>query len=391
MKNKSHNRLFKQPTANHSKVTFAFQWLVVAIVVGILLTTVASADVILHAFNWHYKTIKDRADEIVNIGYKMVLVAPPLHTDGDQWWARYQPQDYRVIDGPLGNKEDFKAMIDELSNKGVVVYADIVLNHMANESWKRNDLNYPGSEVLNDYKNFRDYFEKQKLFGNLDDNLFGPNDFHPEKCIMDYKKVDDVQKNRLCSSQGDRGLPDLKPNDWVVEQQKTYLGKVKDLGVKGFRVDAAKHMTNSHINEVFTADIKSGMHIFGEVITWGAKGDDEYEKFLKPYLKDTGHGAYDFPLFHTIKSAFQIKGTMSTFVDPLAFELSLEPSRAITFVITHDIPNNDMFRSNILDPQDEHMAYAYVLGRDGGVPLVYSDKVRKGRDRQIINKREEIL
>jgi hypothetical protein len=27
-----------------------------------------------------------------------VLVAPPLKSEGSAWWARYQPQDYRVID-----------------------------------------------------------------------------------------------------------------------------------------------------------------------------------------------------------------------------------------------------------------------------------------------------
>ncbi len=45
----------------------------------------------------------------------------------------------------------------------------------------------------------------------------------------------------------------------------------------------------------------------------------------------------------------------------------------MTFVVTHDIPHNDGFRYLILDPQDEHLAYAFVLGRDGGVPLIYSD------------------
>jgi alpha-amylase len=45
----------------------------------------------------------------------------------------------------------------------------------------------------------------------------------------------------------------------------------------------------------------------------------------------------------------------------------------VTFVVNHDIPHNNGFRSWLLDPQDEHLAYAYILGRDGGVPLVYSD------------------
>lgn len=36
-------------------------------------------------------------------------------------------------------------------------------------------------------------------------------------------------------------------------------------------------------------------------------------------------------------------------------------------------PHNDGFRSWLLSPQDEHLAYAYILGRDGGVPLIYCD------------------
>lgn len=52
---------------------------------------------------------------------------------------------------------------------------------------------------------------------------------------------------------------------------------------------------------------------------------------------------------------------------------ALPGSRAVTFAITHDIPTNDGFRYQILNPTDEKLAYAYLLGRDGGSPLVYSD------------------
>lgn len=45
----------------------------------------------------------------------------------------------------------------------------------------------------------------------------------------------------------------------------------------------------------------------------------------------------------------------------------------MTFVVNHDIPHNEVFRSWLLDPQDEHLAHAFILGRDGGVPLIYSD------------------
>ena len=84
-------------------------------------------------------------------------------------------------------------------------------------------------------------------------------------------------------------------------------------------------------------------------------------------------GAYDFPLLNTIKRAFGFGQSMNQLVDPYAFGQALYPFRALTMPITHDIPNNSGFRYLLLDPTDEKLAYAYILGRDGGEPMVYSD------------------
>ncbi|KJU82475.1 secreted protein [Candidatus Magnetobacterium bavaricum] len=349
--------------------------------VYLLLSSYSHADVILHAFNWKYSTVKDRAREIAELGYKKVLVAPPMLTRGDEWYQRYQPMDYRVIDGPLGNKEDFVTMINELGKYKVVVYADIILNHMANRDWYQYDQNYPGDKILEEYRNKKDYFDKQKLFGDLNNNLFSSSDFHqPGKCIGDYNNIGDVQYNRLCGGGKDRGLPDINPTNWVVEQHRNYLFALKDLGVKGFRIDAAKHMTNYQITKIFAADVVSGTQTFGEIITGGGAGTDEYTYFLEPFLRTTGLGAYDFPLFASIRRAFQPDGTLSSLVDPLTYGQALATDKAITFAITHDIPNNDGFRYQIMPTQDEHMAYAYILGRDGGVPMVYTDNNESNKD-----------
>jgi alpha-amylase len=45
-----------------------------------------------------------------------------------------------------------------------------------------------------------------------------------------------------------------------------YLKALKHLGIKGFRIDAAKHMSNEHIKAVFTPSILANTHVFGEVI-----------------------------------------------------------------------------------------------------------------------------
>lgn len=356
--------MFKQPFSRFIRIALFF---------CATLSVSAQADVILHAFNWTYADVEAKATEIANLGYKKVLVSPAYKSTGSQWWARYQPQDLRTIDSPLGDKTAFVSMINALQAQGVEVYADIVLNHMANESSQRSDLNYPGSAVLSQYASNSSYYAGQTLFGNIANNFISASDFHAAGCITNWNDPADVQYWRLCGGGGDTGLPDLDSNSWVVQQQQAYLSALKSLGVKGFRVDAAKHMTNYHINAIFTSSIKSGMHVFGEIITSGGSGDIGYDNFLAPYLNNTDHGAYDFPLFSQMRSALGYGGSMSQLVDPGAYGQALPNSRAVTFSVTHDIPNNSGFRYQIMDPTDEVLANAYLMGKDGGVPMIYSD------------------
>ena len=90
------------------------------VLIGAALSTLSYqsyADVILHAFNWTYDDVAAKAQEIADLGYTKVLVSPAYKSTGDQWWARYQPQDYRVIDNPLGDTADFQAMVNALNAK----------------------------------------------------------------------------------------------------------------------------------------------------------------------------------------------------------------------------------------------------------------------------------
>lgn len=341
------------------------------------------ADVILHAFNWRYADVQARAAQIESAGYRIVLVSPAYRSEGNEWWGRYQPQDFRLIDNPLGNTTSFRNMVQALQARGIRVYADVVMNHMANESFRRSDLNYPGSRVLGIYAGNANFYNGLKLFGDLRFNVLSGSDFGQARCIGDYNNVWEVQNWRLCGGSGDAGLPDLVGNSYVIGQQQQYLQALKNLGVRGFRIDAAKHMPASYINAVLTPSIKSGMHVFGEVITNGGSGTTEFDRFLTPYLRDTDHGAYDFPLHNQMRQAFGFGGRMSQLVDPLAFGQALQPSRAITFTVTHDIPNNSGFRYLIMDPTDETLAYAYIFGRNGGVPMLYSDNNESGDNRWV--------
>jgi alpha-amylase len=334
----------------------------------------AKADVVLHAFDWPYTRVTEHASEIARLGYKAVLVVPPVKSGSDcAWYFRYQPQDYRVIDHCRGNTETFKAMVIALRDQNVKVYADIVLNHMANE--RDGALDFPGRFALKDYSQRRAYFAQQRLFGDLKKNFLGPIDFHEARCITDYTDVYQVQNWRLCGDAGDRGLPDLSPNPWVIKQQRLYIGVLNAYGVEGYRIDAAKHMSNDHLRAVFSPELIGNRRLYAEIITGGGVGNIDYGRFLSPFLRDmpSNFAAYDFPLLNTIKRAFAFGASLNQLVDPLASGQALDPFRALTMPITHDIPNNSGFRYLLLDPTDEKLAYAYLLGRDGGEPMVYSD------------------
>ncbi|KJY84583.1 alpha-amylase [Vibrio galatheae] len=336
-----------------------------------------ATDVILHAFDWPYEMVEQRAEQIHQAGYKYVLVSPPMKSlkreTGTQWWQRYQPQDYRVIDNQLGNTETFKSMLEALSSFGVGVYADVVFNHMANESSLRSDLVYPNASDLLAYQKQFEYYQKQRLFGDLSQPLFDHENFVEAFGIEDWEDRWQVQNGRITGGPSDPGLPTLRVCDHVVEQQQAYLKALKALGVKGFRIDAAKHMTLEHLKRVWSEEICQGIHIFGEIITSGGATQPEYELFLQPYLAETRLGAYDFPLFQTLYDALQGEGSLKALVDPYCFGQALSESRAITFTITHDIPNNDVFANLVMSETQEWLGYCYLLGRDGGVPLIYTD------------------
>ncbi|WP_439651430.1 alpha-amylase family glycosyl hydrolase [Photobacterium atrarenae] len=345
-----------------------------------------ATNVILHAFDWPYHRVTAHAQAIADAGFKAVLVSPPMKSlrasPATPWWQRYQPQDYRVIDNQLGNTEDFRQMTASLKALNLEVYADVVFNHMANESKTRCDLHYPDQTVLRDYQQQAAHYESLKLFGDLSEPLFTEQDFVSAFPIRDWTDPWQVQHGRISGGQEDPGLPTLSCNENVVKAQQAYLRALKTMGVSGFRIDAAKHMTLTHLKQVWDAEIADGVHIFGEIITDGGATREEYELFLKPYLEQTSLGAYDFPLFHALFKVFEQQGSMAELINPYSVGQALAFDRAITFAVTHDMPNNDVFLDQVMCEENEQLAYCYLLGRDGGSPLIYADLDTSGLSNQ---------
>lgn len=324
-------------------------------------------DVILHAFDWRYADIASNAKQIAGLGYGAVLIPPPLYSrddeSGREWWNRYQPKDYRILRSFLGNKRDLELAIAALHAKGVRVYADVVFNHMANEQ-RPDPRNFPGEAELQRYQLEHGEFEKDWLYGNLNVGLFSPWDFNQDGDIQDWTDLHEATEHSLS------GLPDLELNQWVIDQQRACLGALNAMQIDGYRIDAMKHLPESHLRNVFETAEMAGKYVFGEALT---SNDLEEAAFLWPLLDIPNLSFYDFPLHETLRRTFSPGGSMRELVDPAAFGQALPWWQAVTFSVTHDMPNNEGFRGVMLQPQDEYLANVYLLGRDGGVPLIYTD------------------
>ena len=93
--------------------------------------TADNRNVIVQLFNWRFNDIKDAMPTLRALGYSHVHVSPAQKSNERvwEWWGRYQPVDYTVIEGPLGSEAEYKQMNDAAASNGIQIIADVVLNH----------------------------------------------------------------------------------------------------------------------------------------------------------------------------------------------------------------------------------------------------------------------
>jgi alpha-amylase len=98
---------------------------------------------IFHAFDQHYLDVEGFVCDLAEQGYSHIQIAPAQKSNpSDQWWARYQPVDYRLIEGK-GSEGDLEKLVEKAHSCGIKVIADVVFNHMANLEEFRS-LDFPG-------------------------------------------------------------------------------------------------------------------------------------------------------------------------------------------------------------------------------------------------------
>jgi len=307
----------------------------------------AEAGVYVHLFEWKWTDVARECETFLGPkGYTAVQVSPPNeHITGTQWWTRYQPVSYR-LDSRGGTRAQFVDMVQRCNAAGVSIYADLVINHTASYG-SGSSTGVAGTP-----------------WSTRSHPMYSYNDYHvsPICTISNYQDAGNVQNCDLS------GLPDLNTGSSYVQQTlANYINDLTAVGVKGFRVDAGKHMSPGDFSGIRNR-MSGAPFIFLEVIDLGGEAVTASQYFG---LGSVTEFKYSAKIGEQFKVG-QLKN-LSTFGESWGF---MSSAKAVVFTDNHDNQRgHGAGGANILTHKDGSLytlSNVFLLGWPYGYPQVMS-------------------
>lgn len=241
--------------------------------------------VTLHCWNWSFAEIEAHLDAIQAAGYTAIQTSPvqPVKEStanskvGTHWWVYYQPVDFKINDAAgnaLGTKAELAHMISAAHAKGLKVIVDVVANHLANETGNNLSPAIP------------EYLRQDAYWHDITTNI--------------ANWTDRYDMTQHCMD----GLPDLNTaNKELQGYVLSFLKDCVDLGVDGFRFDAAKSIETPDDDASFASDFwptvvngvseyaagkGKSLYFYGETLDDIAIAASAYTKYMS--ITDNGWG-----------------------------------------------------------------------------------------------------
>lgn len=314
--------------------------------------------VILHAFTWKYNDITSSLNEIKDAGYRIVQTSPVTQpkSNGVKWEYFYQPLSYSISnDSPLGTKKDLETLCTEAHKLGISVIVDIVFNHMATTGSTDKDGFYEVDPQVANYEPYI-YENRNTLFHHIKNP-------HGSGIV----------------TQQYNGLPDIDTsNSYVQERSLSLLKECIDVGVDGFRFDAAKHIETPEDPDypssfwVNTLEVakdyyknKTGNDLFayGEILNDLEGGRSDYSIYTK-YMKIT-----DNSYCSSVSNSIFGKRDGSIAANASYTKGNTEASKLITWYESHDT-----YLSSTSNIEDRFVAraWAVIASRNDTNPLFFA-------------------
>lgn len=338
-------------------------------------TNPAATDVTMIAFQQSWKTIGDECTKTYGPeGVKYVQVSPPQESiQGTQWWTVYQPVSYK-LDSRFGTEDEFKTMISQCDAAGVQIVADMVLNHTTGHdvSWVDDQYGVAGTEYNGSYGRYPGIgIYQYEESGNNHQYGLPSGDFHTCKSnvsdnISDYTNADEVWNCRLST------MWDINTgSDRVQNIQAEYLAHLWEDGVRGFRIDSAKHMDPNDIASIKRKFMTKAGITDERSFPWSQEviyHNGESEKFAPERYEKNGQ-VTEFSYAYSLLKDFN--GSITNLKN-ITSDLLDDADNATVFVSNWDTARGSETLKPVSGARYE-LANAFMLGYDYGHPKILSD------------------
>jgi len=306
--------------------------------------------VMLQLFEWPWAAVGEECESVLGpAGFAAVQVSPAqehIVANGAPWWERYQPVSYQIA-SRSGSEAEFAAMVKRCAAAGVDVYADVVLNHM--NGVKGEGTGFAGTHFTHyQYGNLWRYSDFHHCGRNGDDGL---------------RNFSDLYELQNCELLGMADLDTASPA--VQEKQAAFLNHLLDLGVKGFRIDAAKHISPADLNGLFARLNRPNYRVLELILSPG-------EPVRASDYQSLG-GLNNFQYAYELGAVFR-SGNLEA-LPGLAGKTGIGTDDAVVFVENHDLerrPGTETLLSLHVDPVLNRLGQIFLLTWPYGYPAVFS-------------------
>ena len=269
----------------------------------------------------------------------------------------YDVVDYRTVERDYGTNEDFKAFLAAAHERGIKVIVDLVMNHSSSEHPWFKDAATPGAKHDDWY-----------VWEDEQPTWLGPGGqvvWHPEGERWFYGVFWE-------------GMPDLNLRNPAVTAELEDVARfwLDDMGVDGFRLDAAKHLiedgkdaqTNTPETKAWLAGFKDSVDAVNpDALLVGEVWDPP--AIAAPYVPDSVDMTFDFGLATGIRLALQ-NGRAAPLSTALGDTIAAWPANQNASFLTQPRPDPDHDGAR-RRPRPPAKLAAFILLNAPGTPFVY--------------------
>lgn len=310
-----------------------------------------------------FKGATTKLDYLEELGIEGIWLMP---INPSPSYHGYDVLDYKAVNPDYGTMEDFKEFVSEAQKRGIKVIKDFVVNHSSKEHpWFQAALR--GDEKYRDYYVWADENTNTKVRGEWGQQVWhGSGNNIYEGLFWD-------------------GMPDLNMDNRELRKEIYEVGKfwLEEIGVDGFRLDAAKHIYSSYNdpdyqekNHQFWREFRTEMEaVKQDVILVGEVWDSA--SIVAPYLDGGIHAAFNFDLSESLIAS--VKGESDAgLVSKLVRTRDYFNKVSEDFLDAIFITNHDMDRvMSVVNGNLDHakMAASILLTLPGNPFIYYGEEI----------------